>query len=250
MDGKTSRDRRREQVERAADGYYFSAQQQGIDNRCRERMIRRCMPFVPPGAEVLELGFIDGQWTDQFLARDCRVQVVEGAERNVAYGMDKYRGDARVRFVAALFEDYDTDVRHDVVHMGGVLKHLAEPRAFLVRAARWLKPGGILIATTPNARSVHRRLGVSMGLLDDIHGLSDTDRAVANLRHYDRDSFRALLEGAGYHVVALGAAMVKFLSSQQMTDYSDALLDALDRLADDMPDMGWYLYAICRPADL
>jgi hypothetical protein len=31
-----------------------------------------------------------------------------------------------------------------------------------------------------------------------------------------------------------------------MQDWSDQLLDALDRVADEIPDFGWYIYALCR----
>jgi hypothetical protein len=30
------------EINKAAENYYFTSQQTGIDNRCRERMIRRC----------------------------------------------------------------------------------------------------------------------------------------------------------------------------------------------------------------
>ena len=70
-----------EELNKAAAHYYFTNQQTGIDNRCRERMITRCLKAVPKG-RVLELGFMDGQWTDRFLEKGCHVTVVEGAARN------------------------------------------------------------------------------------------------------------------------------------------------------------------------
>src|SRR5208337_3856612 len=92
-------------VERASEKYYFTSQQTGIDNRCRERMIRRCMPYVR-GGRVLELGFMDGQWTDHFLARGCTLQIVEGALRNVTFGREKYAENSDVAFSHCLFEDF------------------------------------------------------------------------------------------------------------------------------------------------
>ena len=59
-----------------------------------------------------------------------------------------------------------------------ILKHLDDPSTILNRARGWLKPTGFLIATTPNARSLHRRVGVYMGLLNGLNDLSETDRAL------------------------------------------------------------------------
>ena len=148
-------------VEKASEHYYFTPQQTGIDNRCRERMIRRCLGYVTPGSEILELGFMDGQWTDYFLAKDCRVTVVEGAAQNVDYGRKKYNDDKRVQMIHSLFDDFVPHQKFDLIHMGGMLKHLDDPASLLRRASGWLKPGGLLVATTPNARSFHRRVGAS-----------------------------------------------------------------------------------------
>jgi len=234
-------------VNTAAEHYYFSPQQTGIDNRCRERMIRRCLPHVKARGHVLELGFMDGQWTDHFLKNGCRITAVEGALRNVEYGREKYRGEARVELIHSLFDDFVPSEQFDLIHMGGMLKHLDDPVALLLRARSWLKPDGLLIATTPNARSLHRRVGVHMGMLKDLSSLSETDKKVGNLRHYDLDSFGKLLADAGFEVIEIATSVVKPASSDRMADWPDDLLDALDRIADEIPDYGWYIYSISRP---
>jgi 2-polyprenyl-3-methyl-5-hydroxy-6-metoxy-1,4-benzoquinol methylase len=236
------------EVDQAASSYYFTAQQTGIDNKCRERMIRRCLPYLRPDGDVLELGFMDGQWTDHFLESGCSVVAVEGALKNVEFGRSKYRDESRVTMVHSLFDDYVPSQKFDLIHMGGMLKHLDNPRGLLQRAIGWLKPDGILFATTPNARSLHRRVGVHMGLLTDLTDLSETDKAVGNLRHYDLPSFRQLIESSGFEIIEIATAVVKPVSSDRMSDWPDDLLDALDKIASEIPDYGWYIYSISRPA--
>jgi 2-polyprenyl-3-methyl-5-hydroxy-6-metoxy-1,4-benzoquinol methylase len=234
-----------EELNSAAANYYFTSQQTGIDNRCRERMIARCLRAVPKG-HVLELGFMDGQWTDRFLDKGCRITVVEGAARNLEYGSRKYLDRSDVTLIHSTFETFEPADRYDCILMGGMLKHVDDPVALLRRSKSWLKAGGLLIATTPNARSLHRRIGVHMGLLKDLNDLSPTDRSVGNRRHYDLGSFRNLLANGGYFVEQIGTAVIKPVSSELMQDWSDQLLDALDRVADEIPDFGWYIYALCR----
>jgi 2-polyprenyl-3-methyl-5-hydroxy-6-metoxy-1,4-benzoquinol methylase len=234
-----------DELNRAAEHYYFTNQQTGIDNRCRERMIARCLKTVPKG-QVLELGFMDGQWTDRFLGKGCHVTVVEGAARNIEYGFRKYSDNSNVTLIHSTFEAFEPTDRYDCILMGGMLKHLEDPVALLRRSRSWLSHGGLLIATTPNARSLHRRVGVHMGLLQDLNDLSATDRKVGNLRHYDLASFRELLTNGAYSVEEIGTAVIKPVSSELMQDWSDQLLDALDRVADEIPDFGWYIYALCR----
>jgi 2-polyprenyl-3-methyl-5-hydroxy-6-metoxy-1,4-benzoquinol methylase len=234
-----------DELNRAAQNYYFSSQQTGIDNRCRARMIDRCVKAARPG-HVLELGFMDGQWTDCFLEMGSRVTAVEGAARNLEFGRTKYAARPEVRFIHSTFESFESNEQYETILMGGMLKHLDDPVRLLQKSRAWLKNGGLLIATTPNARSLHRRIGVYMNLLKDLTDLSPTDKQVGNLRHYDLASFRALLTDGGYHVEHIETTILKPVSSELMANWSDELLDALDRVAGEIPDYGWYIYALCR----
>jgi 2-polyprenyl-3-methyl-5-hydroxy-6-metoxy-1,4-benzoquinol methylase len=46
----------------------------------------------------------------------------------------------------------------DVVTMIELLEHMPNPQQVLAEAARWLRPGGLLYLTTPNAKSLNCRL--------------------------------------------------------------------------------------------
>lgn len=230
----------------ASERYYYSDQQIGVDNRFRARMIRRCLAALKSPA-VLELGFMDGQWTDEFLERGCTVDVVEGARRMADFARAKYSATPGVVVHHCLFEEFEPTRKYDTILMGGMLKHLNDPGLLLRRSTGWLNEGGVLIATTPNPRSLHRRIGTYMGILEIPEQLTETDRAVANLRHYDRYSFRALLEQNGYAVTHLATSMLRLVSGDKMADWDDSLLDALDKIADELQDYGWYIYAIATP---
>ena len=233
------------EVNEFAGEYYLTQQQIGIDNRCRERMIDRCIKNIG-NARILELGFMDGQWTDRFLENGCHVTVVEGARKNLDFGLKKYADNQNVKMIHGLFEEFDSKESFDVILMGGMLKHLDDPAALLKRSKKWLVSNGLLIATTPNAKSLHRRVGVAMGMLKNLSDLSETDKKVGNLRHYDIESFRTLLHKGGYEIEEIGTVILKPVSSDKMLDWPDELLNALDEVAREIPDYGWYIYALCR----
>lgn len=80
----------------------------------------------------------------------------------------------------------------DVVTMIELVEHLDAPRRFLKTAALWLRPGGLLYITTPNADSLNRR---TLGLRWSV---------VAPPEHVTLWTARALtraLENSGFGVV-------------------------------------------------
>ena len=123
--------------------------------------------------------------------------------------------------------------------------------AFVKLARTWLKPDGVVLASTPNARSFHRRLGAYMGLelAPDRH--NQRDQEVFNVRLYDRFSWRALFVEAGYEVVSLKGVFLKILSTTQMMDLAQrqeisALMNGLRLLGDELQDYAWYLQLVAR----
>jgi SAM-dependent methyltransferase len=77
----------------------------------------------------------------------------------------------------------------DVVTMIEFLEHVSEPQESLKTALRLLRPGGILYLTTPNARSLNRRL---LGLEWSVICPPD------HLTIWTADGLRSALAGAGF----------------------------------------------------
>jgi trans-aconitate methyltransferase len=244
-----------EVVEQAAGHYYHSAQQLGIDNRTKALVMERLVPYLR-GPRVLELGFVDGMFTDRMLACGVEVHCVEGARRHIEYGQAKYAGNPRVRFTHSLFHEFTPSESYDTVVAGDMIRYVAHPIAFLSRLSGWLNPGGRLLLTVPNSRSLHRRVGALMSrdrppegevpLRSPAHP-DARDREVGNLRSYDRYELRDLLQRAGYRVECLHGAFLKPLSSAQMEGWSDDLLRAFDLLGTELEDYCWFMYAVAFP---
>ncbi|MDC1160486.1 methyltransferase domain-containing protein [Luminiphilus sp.] len=107
-----------------------------------------------------------------------------------------FSGEVRTVF----FEDYDSDMLFDVVVMGFILEHVDDPRQILEKFKKNLRPGGKLYIAVPNAKSMNRRIGLELGLIDDIYSLNDNDHALGHKRQYCLESLKQEVSDAGYVV--------------------------------------------------
>lgn len=235
-----------DEVERAAGHYYHSEQQLGIDNRTKALVMDRLLGFLK-GPNVLELGFVDGEFTDRLLQTGAQVDVVEGAVRHVAFGEKKYGDEPRVRFFHALFQDFQPEKTYDTVVAGDMIRYIVDPVSFLRKVSGWLKADGRLLITVPNSRSLHRRVGSLMGLEAGPEEANSRDKEVGNQRSYDRYQLWELLRSSGFRVTELRGAFLKPLSSAQMKDWSDELLGAFNLIGQELEDYCWFLYAVASP---
>jgi len=106
----------------------------------------------------------DGRWLDLGFGEGALLEIARGAGWR-CYGTEASpsalaRGESRGFVVSA---EPASDPRFpqggfDVVSMVEFLEHVSEPRRFLTQAAGWLRPGGLLYLTTPNAHSANRWL--------------------------------------------------------------------------------------------
>ena len=233
----------RREVERASGYYYYTPLQQGIDARSKRLVIERCEPFIQ-GPAVLDLGFVDGDWTDAALRRAAHVDVVEGATRHVQHARTRYEGRQDVRVFHGLFQEFRPDRTYNTVIAGDMLRYVEDDVAFLTAVRGWLAPGGRLIVTVPNRRSLHRRIGVALGFEASLDEATVRDREVGNRRSYDRYELRAAVQAAGFQIDDVRGCLLKPLSSRQMQDWSDDLLRAFLEIGDELEDYCWFLYAL------
>ena len=98
-----------------------------------------------------------------------------------------------------------------------------------------MSPGGLLIVVTPNARSIHRMLGVAMGVQEKLDDLSERDHLVGHHGCTTSTGLRSELEQAGFTVVDDFGYFVKPLANSQMIGWSSQVLDGLNLISGDFP---------------
>jgi 2-polyprenyl-3-methyl-5-hydroxy-6-metoxy-1,4-benzoquinol methylase len=104
--------------------------------------------------------------------------IVEPSAVFAGAARERVAHDTRVQVIEAFFEEAGSEIvascgrLPDVVILASVLHEVDDPGALLNVAANLLDPGGQIIVNVPNARSLHRRLAVAMGLITAPHELS------------------------------------------------------------------------------
>lgn len=111
---------------------------------------------------MLDVGCGEGAFGGLFVGRGFQVHGVDITHERVA--LARSRGLlALVHDVAASPLPYRGEV-FDVVFAGEVIEHLVDTTGFLLDLRRVLKPGGVLVLTTPNLASFENRVRLLLGL--------------------------------------------------------------------------------------
>jgi SAM-dependent methyltransferase len=220
---------------------WYTNREWGFYTRLVHYTYRSIAPLLQ-GPVGLEMGSADGEMT-QFLRRHFdRLYVLDVSPDYVRQA--ESLGENISGFVG-LFEEFETDLQFDTIVASHVLEHLVDPVAVLARARQWVAPGGRLIAVVPNADSLHRRLGVKLGLLAATDELNDQDVGIGHKRVYRRETLDADLEAAGLSISARGGVFLKPLSNAQMLELGDdRLVEGLYELGKDFPDLCSEIYAV------
>lgn len=199
-----------------------------------KRVTERCGKV----ASLLELGLGHGITAGLFASWCDHHVIVDGA----SVVIDRFRASHPSfsgELVEAYFENYTPDRLFDVIVMGFILEHVEDPELVLRRYRAFLAPGGRMYVAVPNAKSLNRRLGFEMGLIDDIYSLNANDKAQGHQRQYCRATLRAALERTGYSITHEEGIYLKPLPLAVLKTLQDfqANLDAMLKVGVEFPDL-------------
>lgn len=208
----------------------------GWEKLYREKR-RRLYELLRPhfaGTRALELGIADGESTSHVVPHFATVDVVDASEKFLALVTKRF---PQVTAHRCLFEEFNPKQRFGTIFMTHILEHLEEPRALLLRAREWLEPGGRILISVPNAQSLHRLVGVKLGMLPTPYSLNPQDLKLGHRRVYDRASMQALIDSTPFRTVHFTGLMLKPLSNRQIeAHWDEKLVDAFFQLGFDFPE--------------
>jgi trans-aconitate methyltransferase len=198
------------------------------------------------GSSCLEMGCGDGNTTRVLVDSFSDVTVIDGSRALADSVAAEFPG---VTVVCDLFERWEPNRTFDTIVLNHTLEHVHDPVQILSLAARWLAPTGVVCASVPNCRSLHRQAAVIMGLLPSEDSLTPSDVRGGHRRVCSPESFRAMFAPAHLRVDHFGGYWMKPVSNAQ-TDrwFTPEMIDAFMVLGERYPDIAAEIYAIASRA--
>jgi 2-polyprenyl-3-methyl-5-hydroxy-6-metoxy-1,4-benzoquinol methylase len=206
-----------------------------IERICQEVELDWIETLIDSTMHVIELGYGDGI-TFARLSGLSKYTLVEGSGLliDVASRVTA-ASSADVQLCQALFEEYSPGEPADLVVASHVLEHVDDPQSLLLHLATWLRPGGKILIIVPNAESIHRRLGVILGLQQQLDDLSGRDLLVGHQRVYNLERLTSDVSSAGLSVLATKGFFIKVLSNAQMLNLDPDVVRGLCKVGEECP---------------
>jgi 2-polyprenyl-3-methyl-5-hydroxy-6-metoxy-1,4-benzoquinol methylase len=166
----------------------------------------RCVDALLPasaGDRVLDVGCGSGVVTAHLAGRGAHAIGIDANPQAVEFARQQFGGE-RASFQLGLVDDaFSVEAPVDKAYCLEVIEHIHRPQALsmLGRIREALRPGGRLLLTTPNYRS----LWPLIEWLMDRSGRFAEMSEVQHVAHYHGSVLEALCEEAGFEVVRTGS---------------------------------------------
>lgn len=218
---------------------------EGLYKKKRNYLYEILKPYFVSGS-ALEFGCADGVITRRMCEDFEHVVVVEGSITFIRE-LKKQIKAMNLNFINALFEEFTTSRRFNTIFMTHILEHLDSPVDFLSRSRDWLTSNGRLLVAVPNANSLHRLVGVELGILERQDDFNEGDRLIGHKRVYTPQLFWQHLSKAGFRIIRKGGCMLKPLTNRQIeANWTRKLVDAFFAVGEDMPELCSEIYVVAE----
>jgi len=197
------------------------------------------------GKTCLEMGSAEGSGTPYLLKHFDKVTIVDGS-REAVENVSKKLKSPKLNAIHSYFEDMDFgDTKFDTIVVAHILEHVSTPQETLQKAKSFLAPGGVIIVDVPNGNSLHRQVGVQMGLLNKNTQLNEADLSIGHQRVYTPDTFKKEIESAGLNIKIFGGMFIKVVSNKQTEKhFNKEQLEALFKVGEHNPEIAAEIFII------
>jgi 2-polyprenyl-3-methyl-5-hydroxy-6-metoxy-1,4-benzoquinol methylase len=190
--------------------------------------------WIRPGDAVLELGCATGLMTARLADAGASVVAVD---RSAAY-LDRARGRGLpdVTFVEADIGTLDLGRTFAHVVAANVAHEVPNLDAFLGVCRAHMARDGLLHVSLQNPQSIHRLVGLEMGVVASVRDVSARGREFETLRLLEASELADAGRRAGLRCVHRGGVMLKPLPNDLMATLPEPLLEGFLGAARHLPD--------------
>ena len=125
------------------------------------------------------------------------------------------------------------NIKFDTILALHILEHLDNPINFLKTLKSLLIDKGKIIIVVPNAESLHRYLGVKMGIIKTIYDLGKEDIRVGHKKVYDMYSLNKIANSSDLRVHDIIGIFVKPFHNDLMEKLPKNILDGLNEMSNE-----------------
>ena len=203
-----------------------------------------------PTERILEVGIGSGDVTCMLADRFDRVTCVDPSARNcdqVAQRLSPQK-TAQVEFIQAPVEQVSLPAEtYNQIILLGVLEHLVNPTEVLQQLRKCLASSGRMHIVVNLADSLHRRLGVAMGMIENTRELSPSDISLGHYRIYTRDELCDQIHEAHLQITREQPFYLKPLPTSMLAGLSMEIHRGLNRLGREHIALASYIYLEAMP---
>jgi 2-polyprenyl-3-methyl-5-hydroxy-6-metoxy-1,4-benzoquinol methylase len=189
---------------------------------------------------LLDVAAGSGIAAEHLATRGWTVSALDLSEDLVAQIRQRGIADARVHDLSQPPLPF-SDATFDGVFAGEIIEHLVDTRTFLLEIARVLRPGGILVVTTPNLASFENRLRLLLGVYPRWVEYELGDQG--HVRAYTKHTIQRQLRACGLQPEHVKGNWVPVLPQ---TVIHDVRVPALARTGDWFPSLSQGLIVSAR----
>jgi trans-aconitate methyltransferase len=165
--------------------------------------------------------------------------IVEPIEEFCDILVNSSLGMKGVIIINRTFEDVVLERKYDCVILSSVLHMIKDDFAVLDKIHYLCDERNIVHINVPNRYSMHRILGVNMGMLSDVSSLSKKDIKYGHKRIYNNADLLGLVSSAGFDVRFYKTYMMKPFNEEKMSCIADErVLSGLEKMIDWFPENG------------
>lgn len=218
------------------DGYRLFSHQ-----RRKKHIIKLILDSCKPKSTILDVGCASGDIAIELSARGYHVHAIDlesdrlDKGRNLA---EKY--GQNINFENRRFQDLNDNEAYDLVLLGEVLEHFADPGQILVKIRQLLNSNGRVLITTPNTPSLRNRL--KFGLFGIF-----PDKNPEHKYYFDHKRLSSVVADAGYDLTHFTTNFTNIIQKSEVISYFDSIFFSWFTFL--FPKSGDTIFAIISPTD-